>query len=450
MTPQKKPQLGIWILTALVAGNMIGSGVFLLPSALAKFGSIGIVAWILTSVGALFLALVFAKLSRMIPKVGGPYAYCREGFGEFVGFLIAYNYWIALWVGNAAIIVAFIGYLSVFWPGLASNHELSFVVSVAVLWLVTAINIVGVRQAGIVQLVTTILKIIPLVLVAIVGLFYIQPHDLAVFNISGKSTLSAITAAASITLWSFIGLESATVPADSAADPSRTISKATIIGTVLAALIYILGTAAIMGVIPMKELANSTAPYAEAAGIMFGAWGYWLIGAGAVIATFGALNGWTLLAGQIPFAAAKDGLFPVAFKVKTRGGSPVYGLVVSAILITILLLLTLNQSLVQQFTFIILLATLSSLVPYFFSAMAELMLLYKRREEFSKKRLNISIFISIVAGAYAFWMIYGAGRDIVYSGMLLMLSGVPVYVWVKWRDFSRTEAEKLVTQALDD
>lgn len=444
------PKLGIWILTALVAGNMIGSGVFLLPSSLAEFGSVGIIAWIFTSIGAILLALVFAQLSRLIPKVGGPYAYCREGFGNCVGFLVAYNYWIATWVGNAAIVVALIGYLSYFWPGLDKNNLLSFFISAAIVWFVTLVNILGVRKAGILQVLTTIIKIIPLILVAIIGIFYIHPSHYAAFNISGQSTISAITAAASLTLWSFIGLESATIPADSVADPQRVISKATIIGTLIVAFIYVIGTAAIMGMIPLQSLAISAAPYADAAKIIFGQWGGVLVAIGAIVACFGALNGWTLLAGQVPMAAARDELFPKTFAKLAKSGTPIYGLVISSSLVTFLLLLTLHVALVQQFTFIILLATLASLVPYFFTAMAEIMLLFQNRNKFSSKRLTLSLVIASLGGLYSFWAIAGAGQKIVYYGLLLMLSGLPVYVWVRWRIFARKEAEKVVNAALGE
>lgn len=449
-TSHSTPKLGLWILTALVAGNMIGSGVFLLPSSLASFGSIGLLAWVLTAGGAVLLALVFAQLSRLVPKIGGPYAYCRQGFGNCVGFLIAYNYWIAVWVGNAAIVVAFTAYLSVFWPVLGKNHYYAFLASAAALWFLTIINIFGVRKAGILQLITTLIKVIPLIVIAVMGSVYIQPSDFSQFNISGQPFMLALTGAASLTLWSFIGLESATIPADSVADPEKTISRATILGTLIAAVIYIASTAAIMGIIPLRTLANSPAPYADAARIMLGHWGAVLVAIGAIVACFGALNGWTLLAGQIPMAAARDNLFPKSFARQSRYGAPSFGLVVSGILITLLLLLTLREDLVRQFTFIVLLATLASLIPYFFTAMAEIMLLFENRDLFSRKRLIISLLIAAFAGLYSFWAIAGAGKDIVYYGLLLMLSGLPVYVWVRWRIFALAEAERNVNRVLGE
>jgi len=265
--------LGFWTLTALVAGNMIGSGVFLLPASLASFGSIGIVAWGLTALGAMVLALIFSRLSRVLPKTGGPYAYCREAYGDFVGFQVAYCYWMALWIGNAGIIVALNGYLSVFWPALNQDSQLGLWVSLLILWAITAINVIGVRAAGVVQVVTTILKMLPLFAVGLVGIFMVQPENLMDFNLTGKTHFSAITGAAALTLWAFIGLESATIPAGNVINPKKNIPRATLVGTGVTGLIYILTTVAVMGVVPMSDLAQSSAPYADAARMIFGSWG---------------------------------------------------------------------------------------------------------------------------------------------------------------------------------
>lgn len=434
--------LGLWMLTALVAGNMIGSGIFLLPASLASYGSISLLAWIFTSGGALLLALVFARLATAMPRIGGPYAYCREAFGDFVGFQMAYNYWIALCVGNAAIAVAFSGYLSFFWKDLATNHVLTFMVTVGLVWLLTIINIVGVRRAGFVQLITTVLKLMPLVLVGTLGLLFIEPHNLSHFNISGKSDFSAMTGAAALTLWSFVGLESATVPADDVENPKKNIPIATVLGVLIAAGVYILSTLAVMGTIPAAQLAHSSAPFADAANIMFGTHGSILIALGAIISCLGALNGWTLLQGQIPLAAARDGLFPASFAKVSRFGTPVLGLIVSSTFITLLLLLTINQTLVKQFTFIILLATLASLIPYLFTAMSELVLYTRKHEQFNRKRFAYSSLISILAGAYALWAIIGSGQETVYYGCLLLFSSVPVYALMKWYGAKSTSSRK--------
>jgi APA family basic amino acid/polyamine antiporter len=428
-----RPKLGLWTLTALVAGNMIGSGIFTLPAALAAYGSISLIAWIFTAFGALLLALVFARLGSHMPGVGGPYVYCREGFGDFIGFQIAYNYWIALWVGNAAIATSLTGYLSFFYPILSQNSVLACCTSIGIVWLVTGINLIGLQWAGKIQVLTTGLKLLPLILLTAVGLPFIQIDYLREFNLSDQSHFAAFSGAATLTFWAFIGLESASVPADDIDDPKRNIPRATILGVSIASFIYILSNITIMGTVPMAQLAGSAAPYADAARMIFGPMGSVFIAMGAVIACFGALNGWVLLQGQIPFAAARDRMFPAIFLKQSSHGVPVVGLVFSSVLITLLLLLTLNQGLVKQFTFIVLLATLASLIPYFFTAMAELVLFAQnpKRKEHSKQ-LTQSVVLAILAGSYAYWAIIGSGQEIVFYGTLLLMSSLPLYVWMRW------------------
>jgi APA family basic amino acid/polyamine antiporter len=425
--------LGAGLATALVVGNMIGSGVFLLPSALAEFGGISIIGWLFTAAGAILLALVFARLGRTYPKTGGPYEYSRRAFGDFIGFQTAWGYWIAIWAGNAAIAVAFVGYLATFWKDLAGNTLLAVLVAIGAIWLLTWINGMGVRQGGIVQGVSTVLKVLPLLAMATIGLFFINFDHFAPFNLSGGSWFGAVTATAALTLWAFIGLESATVPAEDIANPTRTIPRATIWGTVVTAVIYILGTVAVLGILPAATLAGSTAPFADAAAVAFGGWAGTLVAIGAIISTFGALNGWILLQGQIPMAAARDGLFPARFARTSRNGTPVFGLVVSSVLVTILMITNYARGLVQLFTYMLLLATLTTLIPYAYSAMDQLALFVKDRERFSGQRLLKDVVIASLAFAYSVWAIYGAGQEVVFYGLLLLLAGMPVYVWMKWR-----------------
>ena len=265
--------LGFWMATALVIGNMIGSGIFLLPSALAPYGGISIVGWIFTAIGAMLLALVFARLARAYPKTGGPYAYSRLAFGDFVGFQTAWGYWISIWVGNAAIAVAFAGYLAVFWPEVGANPLLGALVALAAIWLLTGVNALGVRAGGWVQAVTTVVKLVPLVAIGVIGLFRINRANFQPFNPSGESNFAAVTAVAALTLWAFIGLESATVPAEDVADPERVIPRSTILGTAIAAVVYILGTIAVLGTVPLcatrrLDRARSATP----ASAIFGGW----------------------------------------------------------------------------------------------------------------------------------------------------------------------------------
>jgi basic amino acid/polyamine antiporter, APA family len=438
--PSTKRKLGVGMATALVIGNMIGSGVFLLPSSLASYGGLSLVAWVVTAAGAMLLALVFARLGRTYPDAGGPYAYSRRAFGDFVGFQTAWGYWIAVWAGNAAIAVAFVGYLSTFWGTLADNNALAALVALGAIWGLTWINALGVRLGGWVQGVTTVLKLVPLVAIATIGLLSFSSANFGAFNPTGGSAFSGITAAAALTLWAFIGLESATVPADDVADPKRTIPRSTIIGTAIAAVVYILGTVAVMGVIPADTLATSSAPFADAAREMWGSWAGKAVAAGAAISAFGALNGWILLQGQVSMAAARDRLFPSVFGRTSRNGTPVFGLVVSSVLVTVLMGMNYTKSLVDQFTFVILLATLTTLVPYAYSAAAQLLLLATDRASFSGRRLATDAVIAGLAFAYSLWTIAGSGYEVVFKGFMLMLAGIPVYVFLKWRANATTTA----------
>lgn len=430
--PKLNRTMGVWMATALVIGNMIGSGIFLLPSSLAAAaGPVSIFAWVFTGAGALALALVFARLGGTFPRSGGPYTYARRAFGDFIGFQTAWGYWIAAWAGNAAITVAFVGYLAVFWGGLNDNKLLAALVGIGVIWFLTFVNTLGVRQSARVQLVTTILKFVPLLLIGVIGLFFMNTDNLTPFAPHG--TWSAISAAAPLTLWAFIGLESATVAAEEVKNPEKVIPRATIIGTVATTIVYILTTIAIMGVVSQTALANSSSPFALAAGEMFG--GSWdkIIALVALAATFGALNGWIMLTARVSLAAAEDGLFPEQFaRVSGKSKTPVFGLVASSVFVSGLMLMNYTKGLVDAFTFIILLATLTTLVPYAYSAAAQAHLYFTEPELFKRKDFARDTIIAGLAFLYSVWAITGSGKDIIAKGFVLLLAGIPVYVLMKW------------------
>lgn len=435
-TPASR-KIGLWITTSLVVGNMVGSGVYLLPASLAPFGGISLLGWLFTSAGALMLALVMARLARMYPEAGGPYAYTRRGLGDLPAFMVAWGYWISICAGNAAIAVAFVGYAATFVPPLGRSPVLGAGTALTTIWMLTWVNARGVKDAGILQFWTTILKLLPLVALGTLGLLYLDPGHFTPFNPTGREPLNAITATATLTLWAFLGLESATVPADSVSEPERSIPRATILGTLLAATVYILATVGVMGILPAEVLATSTAPFADAGRMVWGDWAGWAIAAGAAIAAFGALNGWILLQGQMPLAAARDGLFPAVFRRLSSRGTPAAGLVLSSALVTGLMALNFTSSLVDQFTFIILLSTLSVLVPYVFSSLAELVIFIRERERFSGERLLGASAIAVLALAYSLWAVVGSGVEIILWGSLLFLAGVPVYLYQVRKGVSR-------------
>ena len=416
---------------SLVTGNMIGSGIFLLPAALAVFGGISLLGWLYTAIGATFLALVFSRLGRLLPRAGGPYTYTREAFGDFPGFLVAWGYWVSIWCGNAAIAVAFAGYLAVFFPIISSSPLVSGIVAFTAIWSLTWVNSIGVRSAGFVQLVTTILKLTPIGAIAILGVFYLNPDHFIPFNLSTSSSFSAVTKTAALTLWAFMGLESATIPADHIDNPKKTIPRATLIGTLATAVVYILGTTAVMGIVPPAALSKSTAPFADAADVIWGTWVRYIVAAGAAISCFGALNGWIILQGQIPRSAAADGLLPKHFGLLSRRGTPVFAIIFSSILITLLIAMNYTRGLVDAFTFIILLSTMTCLVPYIFCSFAEIVIRLKHRDRHQTQMIPKIAMLSIPAFLYSVWAITGLGKTTILWGFLLLAGGVPIYVLMK-------------------
>lgn len=425
-----KQLLGFWTSTSLVAGNMIGSGIFLLPAALAAFGGISIVGWLFTTAGSLLLAIVFMQLSRAYPKIGGPYAFAREAFGDFAGFIVAYGYWLSILCGNAAIAIASVSYLSIIFPVLGTASHLDVLAALALLWGLTWINLLGVRVSGRVQLVTTILKVLPLIAIALLGFVHFDPDHFTPLNVSDRSSLGAITATAALTLWAFLGLESATVPADNIKDPKRTIPRATLAGTSVAALIYILSTVSVMGILSPADLAQSNAPFADAAARLFGsAAGYVVAGAGA-IACIGALNGWILLQGQMPRAAALDNLFPRRFRALSKTGAPFQGTIISSVCISMLLMMNYMEGFVAKFTFVILLSTLATLVPYLVSTLAQLKFVLQATDRSSLVGLGM---IATLAFLYSAWAVVGLGTATILWGTALIATGVPVFLWLRHR-----------------
>ncbi len=427
-----RSKLNLWECTALVAGTMIGSGVFLLPASLAAFGGISILGWIFSTVGAVLLALTLSRLSRRIPKAGGPYAFTQAAFGRFAGFLIGWGYWVALLTGAAAVAVAAVGYLGVFFPVLSTIPIWSALTACFGIWLLTGINSSGVKLAGVVQVLMTLLKILPLILIAYLGFIGGDMEYFRPFNASDHSDFDAVTATATLTLWAFLGIESATVAAENVDNPTQNVGRATILGTATAAIVYISSTMAVMALVPGPSLSQSTAPFADAAASVIGPFGGQMVAIGAVISCLGALNGMIMILGQMPYALSRDRLFHPLFSKLSRRGTPHAAQLLSAALTTIFILLNYSKGLVDLFTFIILLSTLSVLLPYAFSTMAEWMLIVKAGGHKLSNNDKRAIFLSGLAFAYTLWVINGAGQEVVYWGFLLFLTGIPFYVYFSW------------------
>lgn len=421
-----------WITaTSLVVGNMIGSGIFVLPATLARYGSISVLGWLFTATGALILARIFSNLSKLIvDRSGGPYVFAKEGFGDFIGFLVAWGYWISVWVVNAGIAVAIISALTIFFPELQTNALWAVAIGLGFIWLFTWINIKGVRTSGKFQVVTTFLKLLPLVFIIIVGVFFFNLETFPEFNISGKNDLQAFSAVATLTLFAFLGIECATIPAENVKNPEKVVPKATMLGTTITTLVYILGTIVLFGIVPVDALMNSPAPFAEAGRIIGGEYTGYFIAFGAAISAIGALNGWILIAGQLPMATAKDQMFPRIFKKQNKHEAPYLGLIIGSVLSSVVMLMNFSEGLVDQFEFIALLTTLTALIPYLFVAAAYVIITINKGV-FKNNSVKTSL-LSALGFGYSFWAIYGSGSETVFYGFLLLLAGVPFYVIMKW------------------
>jgi APA family basic amino acid/polyamine antiporter len=440
MSAPARHALGLWMTVALVMGNMIGSGIFLLPASLAPYGGLSLVGWVVSAAGATMLALVFARLARLDPAAGGPYAYTRRAFGDLPAFLVAWGYWISIWASLGALAVAFVGYLDPFVPSLVRTPAAAASTAVCVVWILIGVNIMGVRSAGWVQGITTLLKVVPLILVGGAGLMAFDPGRFSIEYTGARAFAGGVSATATLTLWAFLGLEAATVPAESIEDAGTTIPRATVVGTLITAVVYIASTVGVMSLLSPAMLAQSTAPFSDAARVLGGDDVARAVALGAAVSCFGALNGWSLLVGQLPLAVARDGLFPAIFGRLSRRGTPVAGMIIGGILTTVLVASNYTRGLVNLFTFIILLSTLSTLVPYVFSSLA--VFLITSRETGSRSALPAgAATVAALAFLYSLWAIGGAGADTVYWGFILLLCGLPVYVVVARRSDRAEGAE---------
>jgi basic amino acid/polyamine antiporter, APA family len=428
--PARRP-LGFWMAAALVVGNIIGSGAYLIPASLAPYGANSLVAWFFTATGAVLLAFVFAALSRTFPRDGGPYVYTRAAFGEAAGFVVAWGYWVSVWVGNAAIATGAVSYTSAFAPWIAAVPGASAIATVAAVWLLTLVNCYGVRAAGWVQAVTTVLKLLPLLAVALVGGFFLRREAVAAFG-EVPITLDGTTAAATLTLWVLLGLESATVPADKVQDPEKNVPRATLVGTVVASLVCSVACSLVMLVVPASRLAVSNAPFADAARVFWGEGASTVVALFAAISAYGALNGWILLQGELPFAMARDGVFPRAFARESARRTPVVALVSTSVLVTLLVLANFHRGVVQVFTFMVLLATSATLVAYLVCSLALLTLLWQGRLAAPRRGTPWLAAAGGLGAAYSLWAIAGAGREAMLWGAVLLLAALPVYAAMRW------------------
>jgi APA family basic amino acid/polyamine antiporter len=416
--------MGFWGCWSLTVGIMIGSGIFMLPAVLAPYGMLGFGGWIITAGGSILLALVLGRLSTRTERTGGPYTFAHDAFGDLTGFLVAWGYWAAIWIGVPAIAIAFVGYLTIFLPILSDQPMMQAGAALVLIWALTFVSLKGTREMSIVQLLMTLLKLVPLFVIIGLGLVAGDVDNLPEYNPSDGSFLSVFSTTALLTMWAFLGLECGTIPAGEVKNPKTTIPTAVIGGTIAVALIYICATAAVMMLVPADVLAQSTSPFADAARGL-GQWGPTMIASGALIATAGSINGNIFISGQMPMAVALDKLAPKILAARNADGAPYFSLILGSALSSLLLILNYSRGLVDAFTFLLMMSTLAALIPLLVSALAEL--------KHSLKAARAWAVVALIASLYSLFAIYGSGVEVLRWGVVLMIAGLPVYVFGKQR-----------------
>lgn len=430
-------RFGLFTAMALIVGSIIGVGIFNLPTSLASFGPISLVSMALTTVGALALALLFAALSRRLPADGGPYAYARVAFGNRIGFANAWSYWITAWAGNAAIAVGWVLYVEHF---INTGHRKVFSVLLVLvgLWLPAAINLSGVKNMGSVQVGTTIVKFAALAFISTVGLFSVHRVNFTPWNVGGDSAISAIGGGMAIALFSYLGVETAAVAAAKVRDPDRNVPRATILGTIATAVVYLLSLTVVFGVLPSSRLASATAPFSDAANAMFGGTlAGDLMAVAVIVSGFGALNGWTMICAEMPLAAANDGLFPPRFRRMSRNGVPAFGIVMSIVLASIAVVIDyLGSGGATVFTTLVLMTGITSAIPYGFSALAQLKWRWVDRRSVQTPRLVRDLTVAVLSLVFSILFIWysrdtGHGFWVYWAPFFMaagaLLLGIPVY-----------------------
>ena len=416
--------IGFWSVLAIVMGSQIGSGVFMLPAILAPYGYFSLAGWLISSSGAVFLAIMFALLCSRFPKTGGPHAYVQNAFGPHVAFFIGWSYWVVSWVSTVVVIVASVGYLS---PFIGDRSPMIYLaVEIFLLCLISILNIRGVHTAGKVGFFLNLMRFIPLFILPLIALYYFKSSNFVISNeISPLNTTQILGQVTMLTMWGFIGLETGTTPAGSVENPCKTIPRAVIFGTICVALLYILNSVGIMGLIPAEELAKSKAPYVDATQYIFGGNWHLLVSIIASVVLIGTINAWTLVSGQIILGLSEDNLVPKIFSKKNSQHAPFWGILASSAGIVILLILTSEKNLAKQITAVINYSVAVFLFVYLVCGLAAIKTSMQKNSS-TKIYQWVVIFIAI---AFCSWVIYETPLKSLAVSSLFVLSGLPIYLF---------------------
>jgi APA family basic amino acid/polyamine antiporter len=434
---QKAHTLGLTSATGLVIGSIVGTGVFTMPAVMAGAGTMSLVVLGVIAIGALLLGVLFGQLTKRIPNSdGGVYAYSRHEFGDFAGYLVGWCYWIQSWAGNAAIVSSWVFYVDALFNITHPAGMENWGIALVGLWVPAIVNLVGVRQMAWFQNTTVVLKFLPLLFVGVVGWFFVKSVNFGGFNMSGGSLYSGIGIAAGVALFSFIGVEAAAITAKRVRDPRRNVLRASMLGTVISAMLYVLVTAAVFGLVPHHALLGNGSPFVNAFQGIFhhGTWPGKFIAALAVISGIGALNGWTLIVTETSRAIAQDDLFPRPFAWSDRKGTAWFGILVGTALPSLLMLWRYETSTgLTVFTYLVDLTVVTVAIPYFFSAIAQLTYLVSRRRRVQGWTLARDLSVAGASVLFSMWVTFASGYQVVYQALVVLLAGLILYAFLNAR-----------------
>jgi len=413
-------------LTFIVAVNMMGSGIIMLPTNMAQVGAISLLSWIVTAVGSMAIAYGFAQAGLFNQRPGGMSAYAEDAYGKSGYFLVFFLYFLSLAIGNVAIAISAVGYLAAFVPWLSSTPIATCIGVIALLWLTTIANFGGPSVTGRIGSVTVWGVILPVGLISIIGWIWFKPEVFgAAWNPKGLSLLEGMGSSISLTLWAFLGMESAAQNSAAVENPKRDVPLACMFGTLGAAFIYILSTTVIQGIVPNLELAKSTGPFGTAYAHMFSpAIGSIIMGL-AVMACLGSLLGWQFTIAQTGKSAADERMFPSFFSRVNRMGAPITGMIVLGIVQSLLALSTISPTLSEQFSALVNLAVVTNVVPYIIALSALMVMMQAAGVPETQYRRNVAV--ALLAMLYSVYAIYASGKDAVLGGMLV--TGLAFVIW---------------------
>jgi APA family basic amino acid/polyamine antiporter len=434
---EKARALGLTSASGLVVGSIVGTGVFTMPAVLAGAGTMSLVVLAVIALGALILGVLFGQLTRRVPSSdGGLYAYARHEFGDFAGYLTGWCYWVQSWAGNAAIVSSWVFYVEALFSIKHPSAMTNWGIALLGLWVPAAVNLVGIKQMAWFQNLTVVLKFLPLLFVGVVGWFFVTSANFGPFNASGGSLYSGIGIAAGVALFSFIGVEAAAITAKRVRNPERNVGRASVLGTAASAVLYLLASGAVMGLVAHSTLVRTGSPFVNAFQAIFvhGAWAGKLIAAVAVVSGLGALTSWTLLVTETSRAIAEDDLFPRPFAWSDRRQTAWFGILIGAILPSLLMLWSYTTSTgLTVFTYLVDLTVVTVAIPYFMSALAQLTFLVSRRRSVYGWRLARDLAVAVSSVLFSMWVTFASGYQVVYQAGVVLMAGLILYAFLNAR-----------------